>query len=237
MTIPNLRRLAFSTLCIVSVGLASISRAEDEKIPELKTASGKTYQDVRITKVTPSEISIIHESGVARIPLKDLPDDLKTKFGYDPAKAEAHAVAKAQADAQNEAAAAKAELAARQRALDQKRLKEAKEQTFKIMQVLKKENGVLANFYFPGGAPGAAARSMNSLFGRGSSAVPSRTGEIVFLRGKISPNLVDGAVIVANIVSDGSYEYTNTLGATSTVKKLEVLQHECPVVTKTNSIG
>ena len=52
--------------------------------------SGKTYQNVKITKVTPSEISVIHESGVARILLKDLPDDLKTKFDYDPNKAEDH---------------------------------------------------------------------------------------------------------------------------------------------------
>lgn len=102
MTTPTLRRFAFSILCMLSVVLASVSRAEDGKIPQIKTASGKTYQDVRITKVTPSGISIIHESGVARIPLKDLPDDLKTKFGYDPSKAEAHAAAQAQANAQAE---------------------------------------------------------------------------------------------------------------------------------------
>ena len=102
MTTSPLRRFAVLIVCALSVGLAPVSLAEDEKIPELKTASGKTYQDVRITKVTPSEISIIHESGVARIPLKDLPEDLKTKFGYDPAKAEAHAAARTQAEAQSE---------------------------------------------------------------------------------------------------------------------------------------
>lgn len=109
MTTSPVRRFAGLIFCALSVGLAPVSRAEDEKIPELKTASGKTYQDVRITKVTPSEISIIHESGVARIPLKDLPDDLKTKFGYDTAKAEAHAKAKSQANAQAEKQMAEAE--------------------------------------------------------------------------------------------------------------------------------
>jgi hypothetical protein len=94
------RRLTFSIFCALSVGLAPLSQAEDEKISEIKTVSGTTYQNVKITKVTPSEISIIHESGVARILLKDLPDDLKTKFDYDPNKAEAHARNKKLVEAQ-----------------------------------------------------------------------------------------------------------------------------------------
>ena len=100
--IPLLRNYAVAALCILSAGLVlvPISRAEDEKIPEIKTTSGKTYRDVRVTKVTPGEISIMHESGVARIPMKDLPDDLKAKFGYDPVKAEAHAKATGEAEKQ-----------------------------------------------------------------------------------------------------------------------------------------
>jgi hypothetical protein len=83
--------------CAILFGLAQASQV-DEKISELKTATGKTYRDVQITKVTPSEISIIHESGAARIFLKDLPDELKTKFGYDPEKAKAHASAQAKSE-------------------------------------------------------------------------------------------------------------------------------------------
>jgi len=208
-----LKRFTFAILCALSVGLAPVALAEDEKIPEIKTASGKTYQGVRITKVTPSEISIIHESGVARIPLKDLPEDLKTKFGYDPTKAEAHAAAVAQADAQNAAAAAKAELAARQRALEQKQLKEAKEETFKVSQVIKNPKGVLANFYVPGGVAGGAARAL------GTRYVPSYTGDMVFLHGALSASLVDDAVIEAKVIEDGIYTDGDV-----TIKKLKVLQ-------------
>lgn len=92
-----LRKSSVSILCLLALGLVASSQAEDETIQEIKTASGKTYQDVRITKVTPSEISIMHESGVARIPLKDLPDDLKAKFGYDPEKEKAEAEIRANA--------------------------------------------------------------------------------------------------------------------------------------------
>ena len=82
-----------SLLSLLALGLAATTLAEDERTPEIKTAGGKTYHDVRVTKMTPSEISIMHESGVARIPLNALPEDLKIKFGYDQAKAEAHAKA------------------------------------------------------------------------------------------------------------------------------------------------
>jgi hypothetical protein len=95
---PPLKQLTFAILCALSVGLAPVSQADD-KISELKTATGKTYQHVQITKVTPSEISFIHESGAARIALKDLPDELKTKYGYNPVKAEAYATVQAKAEA------------------------------------------------------------------------------------------------------------------------------------------
>jgi hypothetical protein len=93
--------------------LVPASAMENEAIAELKTLNGKIYHDAYITKVTPSEIRIMHESGAARISLKDLPDDLKAKFGYDPEKAEAHL--KALGDAEKKAAEAeknKAEKAA-----------------------------------------------------------------------------------------------------------------------------
>ena len=210
MSIPTLRRLAFLIFCILSVGLACVSRAEDEKIPEIKTASGKTYRDVRVTKVTPSEISIMHESGAGRIPLKDLPDDLKAKFGYDPARAMEF---KKQADAKE----AQNQAAANQAALYQKRLKSAEPRRFKVSNVIKGEKGVLAKFYYPGGVAGSAARAM------GTSVVESSEGELVFLIGKLYSNLVDGAYIEATCFENGIYEYTTTAGSTSTVKKFEVV--------------
>ena len=84
--------------------LVPASAMENEAIAELKTLNGKIYHDAYVTKVTPSEIRIMHESGAARISLKDLPDDLKAKFGYDPEKAEAHL--KALSDAEKKVAEA-----------------------------------------------------------------------------------------------------------------------------------
>lgn len=226
-------------LSLLTVVLVVTSYAEEEKIPEIKTSSGKTYHDVRVTKVTPCEISIMHESGVTRIPLKDLPDDLKTKFGYDPVKAaefQKQASAKA---AQNEADLVKYEAAANQAAQNeaaavnyeanqaadyQKKVKSAEQSSFRIFQIIKNDKGVIANFYSPGGAAGAGAQAVSSIFGRSNSVVASSVGELVFLHGEILPNLVDGAVVEAFFVDDGIYQYTTTSGSTSTVKKLEVLK-------------
>ena len=108
---------------------------------ELKTTSGKTFRDVRITKVTPSEISIMHESGATRIPMTDLPNALRIKLGYDPAKAEAYAKSialekkqaadaakrKAEGEALKAEATAKALADAKQQAADAAKQKEEEE--------------------------------------------------------------------------------------------------------------
>ena len=83
-----------------------------EKIPDLKTLSGKTYRNVTVSDITPSEIRIMHESGAARIQMEDLSADLKAKFGYDPEKAKAHE----RAEAEKEKAKAEAIAKARERA-------------------------------------------------------------------------------------------------------------------------
>ena len=106
--------------------LIPILVAENEKIPELKTQNGKIYLNAIITKISPSEISIMHEFGAARIPMKDLSDDMKIRFGYDPEKAKIHAEALAKADAENEKMLAQADKEqAEINALTAKKLKES----------------------------------------------------------------------------------------------------------------
>ena len=107
MNRPFLQKSWFFALSFLVLGLVSATQAADEKIPELKTVSGKTFRDVRITKVTPTDVSIIHEGGAARIQMIDLPENLKAKLGYDPAKAEAHAKTTANEEKQAAEAAKK----------------------------------------------------------------------------------------------------------------------------------
>ena len=76
--------------------------AESNALPTSITINGTTYEDVRWKRATPATVTIYHRSGVATIPLAELPPDLQRHFGYDPQKA---------ADYQSQAAAAAARLA------------------------------------------------------------------------------------------------------------------------------
>jgi hypothetical protein len=59
-----------------------------DPIPELHVGQD-VYYDVKVTQVTPLTLVFIHRHGIASVALTDLPADLQTRFGYDPAKAAA----------------------------------------------------------------------------------------------------------------------------------------------------
>lgn len=48
------------------------------------SVGAKTYLLARVKSLDAWELGIEHSAGVARILLRDLPDELKTRFGYDP---------------------------------------------------------------------------------------------------------------------------------------------------------
>jgi hypothetical protein len=74
------------TLLVVAVVFAilSTSRADD-----LVMLSGKRFENVRVTEITPATITFVHSSGVARIAFAEFGPDVQKKYGYDEAKARA----------------------------------------------------------------------------------------------------------------------------------------------------
>jgi len=105
--------------------------ASSETSSNTVTINGTTYKDVRWGRLTPSTVTLYHSTGIATMPLAELPPDLQKQFGYDPEKAAAwdasvqkttaaRQAAEAQADqarkAEDQKAAAKAE-ADKQKAL------------------------------------------------------------------------------------------------------------------------
>src|SRR5277367_2921755 len=82
--------------CLVFLlGIVSV-RAED-----WTTITGKQYPDVTVLKVDPDAVTILYRDGGALIPLIELPENLQTRFHYDPAAAKAAADARDQADFEN----------------------------------------------------------------------------------------------------------------------------------------
>jgi hypothetical protein len=59
----------------------------DETNNVMLTVDGIIYSNVTWGTVTPSTVSIFHQTGVARIRLETLPRDLQERFGYEPEKA------------------------------------------------------------------------------------------------------------------------------------------------------
>lgn len=55
---------------------------------DLHTLSGEVYTNSRVIKVTPADLTVMHENGVARIPFEKLSVDWQNKYQFDPAKAE-----------------------------------------------------------------------------------------------------------------------------------------------------
>jgi hypothetical protein len=164
---------------LLAAALSNHILAEEEKIPEVKTASGKIYKNVRITNVTPSEVRIFHEEGVGRIPFADLPDDLKSKLGYDPVKAEEHkqAVAKsaAKAQIQNAEATKKAAMLKSASAISARILRVHIDEGFVTVQAKRPESSVVASssqsngggggYYAPGGAKASTKPPRPSIYG------------------------------------------------------------------------
>ncbi len=72
--------------------------AADEKMTILKAGS-QTFTNVTVISRTPVELCITHVGGIANVRLKDLEPELQTKFGYDPAAAEAEEKRRAEAKA------------------------------------------------------------------------------------------------------------------------------------------
>lgn len=71
----------------------------------IKTLDGKVYKDVIIGTVTPASVDVhcTDKPGrIVSIPLKDLPEDLKTEFGYNPEKAKAYRKKEAKVEAKLE---------------------------------------------------------------------------------------------------------------------------------------
>lgn len=62
-------------------------------IAELTTLDGKTYRQVKVVKVLPVEIRIMHADGFATVPLSALPPEIRANYGTADVNAEAMAAA------------------------------------------------------------------------------------------------------------------------------------------------
>lgn len=186
------------------------SAGQPRKGRTITTLSGTTYTGVKISRSEPSALQIMNSRGVARIPFTDLPENIKEEFDYDPEKA---------ADYERELAKMKAaKMEAQQKGAEEQRriasLREsAEKKTLYVMQIT--SDGALVNPQKSRAIASSSARVGGGGY-VGASYIRDRS-RIYFVRNP-PPDLVDNDKFEAWIVEDGTFSYTNTLGAQNTVK-------------------
>src|ERR1043166_9808873 len=55
----------------------------------LMSVAAVRVKKARITEVTPISVTVVHSTGVSRVPLTEFPPDVQRRFGYDELKARA----------------------------------------------------------------------------------------------------------------------------------------------------
>lgn len=68
--------------------------------PQLEFEKLLNYESVRVTKITPGGITIMHKSGMAKIPFAEIPEDIRKQLGLNAEDAEAFADKEQKAKAQ-----------------------------------------------------------------------------------------------------------------------------------------
>lgn len=210
-------------LCLLLLSCALLIQAEEhreEAYPLLKIGT-KEYVNVRVISVNPSGIKVMHDAGGGLIRFAHLPAELQKKYGYDPAKAEAHDRAlkeeqqKALADIEKERESARARDAA---PAAQPAIKYPV--ALKVVQVL--QEGCLCSYRMVYRTEDTAKYRLGYLMSGSPSAlaVTREAEELIVVTG-IPGLLADGAQGTGFITVTGTYSYEDVSGAARTVYRCE----------------
>lgn len=66
--------------------LAMPAVAAPQKYGTIATRTGRVFHDCKIMRIYPDGVSFTHRDGAAKIAFKDLPEELRREFRYDPQK-------------------------------------------------------------------------------------------------------------------------------------------------------
>jgi hypothetical protein len=86
MNFKTLNPIAVAAACL----LVSAFCCPGEDTYETLKVGTNTFKNARVIQANPLTLLIGHEDGYQRVKLQDLPDELKSKYPYDPAKAAAY---------------------------------------------------------------------------------------------------------------------------------------------------
>ena len=194
-------------VCLCVVLWHSIVLAED-----FVTTDGVTYSNARVTRVSPTCLSIMHRTGIEQIPFDKLPEDIQQKYGYSKENEDRHKQKMAKA------------------AEDRRRLDYLKSKASIVSAEFRQ---VLADVVLADVSEYSVVidDTLVQKTNEGSLTVGSKLERVVTTNyvatkwsgpiyiSDIAPECVDGDVWVGLIWCIGTFEYTTVLGETKRVRK------------------
>ncbi|MCE9520191.1 MAG: hypothetical protein K8R87_11655 [Verrucomicrobia bacterium] len=101
-------RIISTSLCFLITGLISASPVSNEPLGTITTSLGRSYQNCRVCQVDPDGVIFAHQRGIAKVLFGEIPEQLRSKLGFDEQKATDYA--KDQSEKKRRALELKAEM-------------------------------------------------------------------------------------------------------------------------------
>lgn len=213
------------TLVIFAAAVAVLPfsiQAEETRLESLTTSDGKTYKEVQIRKVTALEVRFFHATGTAAVRLADLPEELQIRFGYDPEAAAA--------EAEENEARERAELARLAKALNKEAAKvkaraaeealqaKAKEREFFVVEVT--PEGIIVADVVRSAAGVSGLQSIGGGRANGAGRVVKNPGRKRFFVTGYPETVADQDLLEGRFAQDGVQKIERPLEKTATLIRL-----------------
>ncbi len=211
-------------ICAV-LGLSGVLFGEETvmKLPELLE-----YKGVTVTKIEPDGISIMHETGLAKVPYEKLTPELQAKFGgFDATKAAEFRNKRNKSNSTYMRAMDVEKAMIDEKKAEEKIIKDNKMPTkVEVMQATA-NGGMLCKVSFMVDTEtkvrGKNAFGETTYTPKKGTAWASMGDDWFFVIG-LPTHLVDGSNWEGFTMFDGNHAYSNTAGAAKTVRKLRVVE-------------
>jgi hypothetical protein len=230
------RRRLLQSLIFSSVLIGSKIHAEDAKIyPLLKTQSGQQFSEVRVLKVEPDSITIMHKDGGCRLKVEDLPTTLQQELGisyndsaitYRKKRDSERSVAQKSAQLAHNVAARKRQRAMISRIVEQQ--EQELSQVAKVKVVEKHADGYLCKVVYPITID-VTQQITTTLGAKKTIIVGKKTiypkefeAELIYLISQ--KKLGRGREYAVRILHEEPYSYTPESGYTAHIQRYKVIK-------------
>jgi hypothetical protein len=184
--------------------VVAIVRADDITLED-----GKVLHNAKIMSQDAASVTIKHSTGIARVMIPELPKELRDKLNYDPAEAK-KLLEMEQANAQGarpNVAMANAEVTVPERSKSDARLSGTQTSTISHEQWEKEATQVTGTLF--------------QVTDDGILIHLAVGGQLVFVKHADSGQFIDGDSVTILAVPCAPYRYTNTQGATKTIRAFD----------------